>query len=598
MNIPTSEETKQPFVAVGEAQKLAAYLRAHPEGTAASPSELAEQFRLPEEFVSSVVSGLEPRKKARELNDLRLQPLRRAFMKVRLAFRKVTRDPMTFISTTTLFAVAIFLLVAAIRSRALIGAGRGIDLTFQGNGIAFFAISAVTMLSHLACYFRHGKVRWALQGAVTVWMVTAAALIVIVWVQSTNVAIGEMILRLLLVAFLMAVLSGFYAMISAAAAILGGAFWVNREEKARENRSRQELIAHLFDLQERLERPIVDTPEQPLTPWQTNVARIRESLFPISFVAGVAHSALVIAVLVGFRVSSMSERDQRNPLFLLTEICLIFLQISAMAILSFSARGFARSTLALLVFLVGAIVGMLLPIPPFGISGERIASVLSVNGLIESGILLMLTAALGTLAARVEAKTQENVRLVANDRAALLAEIVRTEWQLQLQSRNVCVMVVDAAKSSVMKQNAHPLLVEYSFREYQNYLSEISTVYSGIVHSTAGDGAVVAFPDSQSAFDAACRIQMGLAEFNQTRNRLSSPFELRIGLHLGSVAGDLNDVQFTEVIDIAAHVESRCPVGEIALTQPVAEHLPGARIVGTSERVSGFAISIAPMEDA
>ena len=109
----------------------------------------------------------------------------------------------------------------------------------------------------------------------------------------------------------------------------------------------------------------------------------------------------------------------------------------------------------------------------------------------------------------------------------------------------------------------------------------------------AGDGAVVAFPDSPRAMGAARRLQTDVGRFNATLNRLPKPFRLRLGLHAGRVAGHLDDVQFTEVIDIAAHVESIAPVGGIAATAAVVTALGEEGFLPLAREVDGQAVSIA-----
>jgi class 3 adenylate cyclase len=112
------------------------------------------------------------------------------------------------------------------------------------------------------------------------------------------------------------------------------------------------------------------------------------------------------------------------------------------------------------------------------------------------------------------------------------------------------------------------------------------------VHSTAGDGAVVAFPSCTEGFAAAKRIQTDIEDFNRETNRLGSPFRLRVGLHVGRVAGELEKVQFTEVIDIAAHVQTVAPVGGIAMTELVAEQLGGEPAVQLKDPVDGHTVML------
>jgi class 3 adenylate cyclase len=196
----------------------------------------------------------------------------------------------------------------------------------------------------------------------------------------------------------------------------------------------------------------------------------------------------------------------------------------------------------------------------------------------------------GYLGAVVQSRAIKETNLQRNDQATLLAEMVRIQWKLSNEVATMCVMVVDAAKSSEMKADADPLAVEYVFREYQEWIEAISVQRGGRVHSTAGDGAVVAFNSSGLALSAARKIQTDVFQFNKDVNRLSQPFRLRIGLHSGEIAGDIHQVQFTEVIDIAAHIESVCPVGGIAVTDEVAQSLPEEPFIALNNVVDGHKV--------
>lgn len=187
-----------------------------------------------------------------------------------------------------------------------------------------------------------------------------------------------------------------------------------------------------------------------------------------------------------------------------------------------------------------------------------------------------------------------------SDSATLLAELVRLELKLNVHSQDVCVLVVDVAKSTEMKANADPFQVEFSFREYQAFVARICEKAGGKQLSTAGDGAIYSFASCESAFQAAREIQTEISFFNEHVNRMASKFRLRVGLHMGPISGDPRDVQYTEVIDIAAHIEEAAPVRGILLSQTVAACLPNEALIPLREPVDGFEVFLAynPTVDA
>jgi class 3 adenylate cyclase len=196
----------------------------------------------------------------------------------------------------------------------------------------------------------------------------------------------------------------------------------------------------------------------------------------------------------------------------------------------------------------------------------------------------------GAIAAMIEGQSRRQKRVKENDPSALIAEMIHLEWRLRPRSQSVCVLVVDASKSSEMKAMADPFEAEWSFREYQKFLERVAVKNGGLVHSTAGDGAVIGFSTCQDALQAAHGTYAELAEFNQTVNRLQTPFRLRIGIHVGEIQGALDQVEFTEVIDIAAHIEGAAPIGGIAMSKAVLNELPGVLAMPINRVVDGYEV--------
>ncbi len=548
---------------------------------------MAGQFDLPVEFVQSVLHSLEPRReKGGSTNDF--SALIAVIGRARAMFRRLTHEPLTFVAITTLLSIAIYIGILVSSGRFAPSQSQDASLINIGGTLPYLlSLLSATLVLHMACYFRHGTVRIALLGSVIVWMIASMTLVILVWFRQDQTT-APLPLVMALVTFVSLVLCLFYTAVASTASVLGGVYWVNRAERAKGERTRQELISHLFDLQDRLNQPTAAAPLPELTPWQVFIARINRLPIQWSFGTGLLLALAYIGMTRAFLSGVESMSSGVGSLFNLTSICWQFMVVATMALLSFAMRSLLNALSAMSIFLLALHSTFLIPIDPFGWNGTILREMLSTPGLIQTVSVTFLAVFLGVGGARIDSKHQLNQRLISDDRAALLAEIVQTEWQLQLQVVRVCVVVIDVAKSSIMKLNAHPLEVEYSFREYQHHLRDIAALYEGEVHSTAGDGAVLAFPSSPLAFEAARRIQSSMPEFNRSRNRLKSPFRVRVGLHEGAVAGDISDVQFTEVIDIAAHVEALAPVGGIALTLPVAEHLPGARLASMNEKVAEY----------
>lgn len=587
-------------VRMEDASRLASYLRMHPDAQDEPAEELAERFGLPVEFVASVIHSLDYRPTAAPLQPA-IRGLKRALYQCRLLFRRLTHDPLVFIVATTAAAIALFLVIESVLGRGLLrpegSPGPFSVQKFAESGAVFLSIAFVTLALHQACYFRHGKVRHALLGAVWAWVISASTVMVLGWLSQRRPEDALTAVQLLLMAYVMFVLCVMYAMVSTVTSVLGGVYWVRKHEEAKERRSRQELLEHWFDLQRRLEAPQpVFEPEEPEF-WRYWTHRLQPLFLPVALVGGVLYSLVHVSITLALG-AAFGDGFESTPLGVMTELTFGFVNIFAMSVCAYIGRRIDRAMVAALVFQYATIPFTLVPLGPYG--PHLVRTLISPNSLFVTIGSALVVGSIASLGAKVEARHAIEKRLRQNEKAALLAELVKTERQLALQTLDVCVLVVDVAASSKMKSRANPLEVEYSFREYQRYVATTCERFGGIVHSTAGDGAIVAFYDCVQAFDAARRLQTDLAEFNGSRNKLKAPFRIRIGLHLGQVAGDLGDVQFSEVIDIAAHVEAAAPIGGIALTHAVAEQLPQARLAQLPDKISGQLayVAVQPVEEA
>lgn len=164
------------------------------------------------------------------------------------------------------------------------------------------------------------------------------------------------------------------------------------------------------------------------------------------------------------------------------------------------------------------------------------------------------------------------------ERQELLKQLVEIQDRLRSGEQSAAFLSVDVVGSTRMKVLADPLAVEFTFTEYHRFVESIAVRYGGAVHSTAGDGITCAFQHPHQAFQAARTLQAGLFELNAHRNRLGTPIRLRAGIHYGNVnapEGDLTNLSFAEVIDIAAHLQKACPEGGVAISDAAARVLPG-----------------------
>jgi adenylate cyclase len=103
--------------------------------------------------------------------------------------------------------------------------------------------------------------------------------------------------------------------------------------------------------------------------------------------------------------------------------------------------------------------------------------------------------------------------------------------------------------------------------------------HNGRIVKLTGDGMLVEFPSVVSAVACAVDIQSAM----RTRNAAApaAPIEFRIGVNLGDVIVEDGDI-FGDGVNVAARLESIAPVGGIAVSQSVRDHV-GKRLDLTFE---------------
>lgn len=164
-----------------------------------------------------------------------------------------------------------------------------------------------------------------------------------------------------------------------------------------------------------------------------------------------------------------------------------------------------------------------------------------------------------------------------DERQALLAQMLDIQAQLRNHEQEISFLSLDMVGSTDIKIGVDPLAVEFTFTEYHAYVAQIVAKHGGRVHSTAGDGVTCAFETAGAAFAAARQIQAGLFELNYHRNKLGKPIRLRAGIHFGkvtSVDGSVENINFSNVIDFAAHLQKACPIGGVVISTEAARLVP------------------------
>lgn len=601
MTEPRTQEMDRP----GTLESLAVFLRDNPTALNDKAEDLAAEFGLPVEFVANVQAGLKgPQHDVSEWERFRQifsrvtrqvgDTAARLWSKLSRRLADVTAQPVPFLVATTLIFWAV---VGVLRF-----ATRGAESATVVGVVVGLAAFMILLCLQLVCYFRHGRARYPMVG--TGLVVVSFFLFGLIG-QGPNLRSNLPISGTILLLFGALMVGVLYGVFGFGASLAGGYVRLTRESREDKKLSRQELVGRLLELEAQLKR--VDPSRLTEVRSENFFERARQTpWFPgIAFLIGVFYGVFEVSLVGTYYnmtgvniIESAQSMPAANLGFIAILILLFFSSMILYCVVGYIAGRVWRSIVSVGLMWVGHILTNMVPYGNYGI--DYVQTMMGDSRGLQSIFFTVGVGVLTGIGASIDLSHGRKRRLNSQDPAQLVAEAVQLQWRLNLGSRAACVMSVDVAGSTKMKAGADPLRIEYSFREYQQMVEEISQRYGGHVFSTAGDGAIVAFPSCEVALDAAREIQTEMPAFNARRNRLDHPFRVRVGLHTGETQAQLGDAPFNELIDIAAHVEKVAPVGGIALSGQAAAKVPDVRLVELAQSVDGqkVYIDIDPTKDA
>jgi len=183
---------------------------------------------------------------------------------------------------------------------------------------------------------------------------------------------------------------------------------------------------------------------------------------------------------------------------------------------------------------------------------------------------------------------------------------VALEDRIALQFvRDGSFLDVDVVESYQLKaEEERPERVVVSFERFRALVEGAVEAHGGQVLNSNGDE-VMAFFDAADAALAGGRAILGrLPEWNRLENRLANDFQVRIGIHTGRSAVDLErGVAYSPVLDGAGHLQKAAPVGGLLVSKATYEALAERaglvpRGVVTKDGIEAFALAAVLAGDA
>jgi class 3 adenylate cyclase len=134
---------------------------------------------------------------------------------------------------------------------------------------------------------------------------------------------------------------------------------------------------------------------------------------------------------------------------------------------------------------------------------------------------------------------------------------------------------VDVVDSYGLKARAtRPDAIIYSFDRFRDFACRVIEEFEGHFLNSNGDEIMSFFESANNAVRYGSALLQRLPEFNQTQNRLDSPFRVRIGVHTGEALVDRQrGVAFSTALDIAGHLQKQAAIDGILVSEHTLEAL-------------------------
>ncbi len=552
-------------------------------------NDLCERFNVPKPVAEAILfkalrgEGLRQRR-TREFDWNRI---RRRLIPIQEAFKRLAQNPIVFLTVTSIAGGIWFFLIQHIRRW-------GFPEDHPARlplGITSVVGAVVMVVYQFAFLFQRAKSRLALLGT-AIFSATVAITGFLWWIVSragkgmSLVDVGLGVFLCIFVALLLGAIYSACSIITVCVAI----FITDREEQSRATKlNRKELLAYYFSLRKRLE-----SGETVIVESSRFLERLRSNSIRLSWITGLGYGFVGVAISLAFGLRT-DGTGADGPMQVIggTLAGLIgLLSFVWVCLLAFAEIRMRDVIKVVALFLLASTVPLLIPFGEFGPKyvWDHIGTV------IGSGVVMLLLAGFTHLGSTFYFAAENVRKREMGDTATLLAEMVVVQRRLAEGGTTIAVMVVDIVKSRDLKAGEDPLTVEHCFAQFHQWVRQVARDHSGRILSTAGDNAILTFQRASDGVTAARRMQREIAWFNQTHNRLTGQFAVRIGLHAGDVVADVHDVEYADVIDVAAHSEKGAPVGGIVATEAfIALHQdPGAE--RTEQTVDGWKLYSIPNE--
>jgi len=141
---------------------------------------------------------------------------------------------------------------------------------------------------------------------------------------------------------------------------------------------------------------------------------------------------------------------------------------------------------------------------------------------------------------------------------------------MSAQNKKLAILFADISGSTALYEKLGDQLARRLISRCLSILSKALATHNGTFIKTIGDEILCTFPSAESAFNAACEMQMAVKTDNQSSEH--SMF-IRIGFHYGDVICEEGDI-YGDAVNVASRVAKITRASQIMTTTAVVDALP------------------------
>ena len=161
----------------------------------------------------------------------------------------------------------------------------------------------------------------------------------------------------------------------------------------------------------------------------------------------------------------------------------------------------------------------------------------------------------------------------------LYKEFTQLKKRLESMARYLAFLSLDVVDSTGMKNQEDKSLIQLDFIRFKRMVQKNLDANYCVKFAWTPDGVMACFNSVDNAVKAAQSSLIQLTNFNEHIKGISRDFEIRCGIHAGTIYFDEKlplEEMTDQVIDIAGHMQKHAQPGTIAISKPSIKPLDSA----------------------